>query len=334
MRVRRVLAPPTTVRPDRTSSPSFSVTIAAYQAAGFVAEAVESALGQSYVPLEVIVCDDGSTDDLAGALAPYRNRISLLRKENGGEASAKNAAARAARGDFIAILDADDVYDPSRLEAVAEAIQARPDLDIVTTDCRIVVDGRFVRTCYVGDYRFETGDQRAGILERNFLGPGHMAVRREALLRQGGFDESFRHATDWDCWIRMILSGSRAGLVDEPLAEYRVRATSLASDRLRQFDGYVAVLQKAAARDDLLPHEHTTVEQSLARQKRRRRMREAEIALADSRPDARRLAFELALERGFPVRERLLSATAAVLPGLARRRLRRAGPELAGGTHG
>ena len=330
--MRRVLAPPATVRVDQTSPPSFSVAIAAYQAAGFIAEAVESALEQTYAPLEVIVCDDGSTDDLDRALAPYRDRISVLRKDNGGEASAKNAAVKAARGDFIAILDADDVYDPTRLEAVAEAIRSRPDLDIVTTDCRIVVDGRFVRTCYVGDYRFETGDQRAGILQRNFLGPGHMAVRREALLREDGFDESFRHATDWDCWIRMILSGSRAGLVDEPLAEYRVRATSLASDRLRQFDGYVAVLQKAAARDDLLPHERTTVEESLVRQKRRRRLRAAELALADRRPDARRLAFEIALEPGFPIRERLRSAAAAVLPGLAGRRLRRAGPELAGGT--
>src|SRR5918995_4101698 len=103
--VRPVLAPPTAESIGRRrAAPTFSAIIAAYQAADFVCDAIESLLAQTLPPIEIVVCDDGSTDDLAGALAPYRDRLVFLRKENGGEASAKNAAAKAASGDFIAIL--------------------------------------------------------------------------------------------------------------------------------------------------------------------------------------------------------------------------------------
>jgi glycosyltransferase involved in cell wall biosynthesis len=158
----------------------------------------------------VIVCDDGSTDDLEAALEPFRERIVLLRKENGGEASAKNAAARAASGEFLAILDADDLYAPERLEALAELAIARPDLDVLTTDALLDLDGRAVRRCYMDQFAFETGDQRAAILRRNFVF-GLAAVRRERFLAAGGFDESLRYATDWDLWVRLILEGARVG---------------------------------------------------------------------------------------------------------------------------
>jgi glycosyltransferase involved in cell wall biosynthesis len=307
------------------------VIIAAYQAAAFIGDAIESALGQTLAPHEIIVCDDGSTDALDAALAPYRERITLIRKENGGEASAKNAAARAASGEFVAILDADDVYYPERLEALAELSERRPDLDIVTTDCYVVADGRIVRRSYEGAYRFEVEDQRRGILERNIVGPGHMAVRREALLAVGGFDESFRHATDWECWIRMIFSGSRVGLVDEPLAEYRVRATSLASDRARQFQGYIGVLEKTRSRNDLTTVERAVLERSLASQRRRLARQRMYAALLEGAPGARSLAAAVALTGGHPARDRIAAAIAATLPRSAGRRLAQARRELAGG---
>ena len=101
--MRSFLAPP----PERlfvpVAPPRFSIIIPAYQAASFVSEAVESALAQTVAPYEVIVCDDGSTDDLGRALAVYSGRITLLRKEHGGAASARNAAARSASSDFVAL---------------------------------------------------------------------------------------------------------------------------------------------------------------------------------------------------------------------------------------
>src|SRR5436305_1316030 len=92
--------------------PTFSIVITAYQAAGTIATAVESALAQTHPALEVLVVDDGSTDDLAVALAPYAERIRVVRRENGGGAAARNTGAESARGDFMAVLDADDAYHP------------------------------------------------------------------------------------------------------------------------------------------------------------------------------------------------------------------------------
>ena len=329
--MRPLLAPRPAGPVRRGTQPTFSAVIAAYQAAAFIPDAIESLLAQTLSPVEIIVCDDGSTDDLLDALAPYRDRILLLQKENGGEASAKNAGAKAASGEFIAILDADDVYYPERLEALAELSVHRPDLDILTTDCLLVAGGHVVRNCYHGDYRFEVHDQRRGILERNFVGPGHMAVRRERLLALGGFDESFRRATDWDCWIRMIMAGSRAGMVNEPLAEYRVRETSLASNRLRQFEAYVAVVEKAARRLDLSPEERAVLDRSVAAQRRRVALWRTETALVEGSPDARRLALGIASTRGYPAGVRVKAALAAALPGSARKRLAARGRELAGG---
>jgi hypothetical protein len=332
-RVRPILAPsPGAEATGAGDPPTFSAIVAAYNAAGYIGDAIESLLAQTQAPVEIIVCDDGSQDDLEGALERYRDRIVLLRKENGGEASAKNQAARAASGEFVAILDADDIYYPERLEAFAELSAHRPDLDILTSDCFVVSDGRIVRNCYSGGYRFETGDQRKGILERNFIGPGHMAVRRQRLLAVGGFDEAFRWATDWDCWIRMIFAGSRAGMVDQPLAEYRVRETSLASNRIKQFQGYVAVLEKAAARPDLRPEERAVVNASLAIQRRRLVVQEAWTALIEGAPEARRNVAGIALGRRFPTRTRLLAALVAALPRSAGRRIARARRELAGGV--
>jgi hypothetical protein len=316
---REMLAPPPTEPPTRGQRPTFSVIIAAYQASEFIGDAIGSILAQTLPPIEIIVCDDGSTDDLDAALAPYADQITLLRKENGGEASAKNMAMRAASCEFLAILDADDIYFPDRLEALAELSASRPDLDILTADCLVVANGRYIRNCYGGRYRFEVRDQRRGILERNFVGPGQMAVRRKALLAVGGFDQSFRHATDWDCWIRMIFSGSRVGLVNEPLAEYRVRATGLASSRTKQLEGYVAVLEKTTGRSDLSQVEREILERSLAAQRRRLAFHEAESAVLDGRPEARRLALGIALDSAFPRSMRVRAAAAAAAPGLAKR---------------
>ena len=114
--------------------PTFTVVIAAHNVAGTIAEAVESALAQTLPALEIIVCDDGSTDAPAAVLQPYGERVKYIRKERGGAASARNAALEHTHGDFFAVLDADDAYLPQRLEALAELAVVRRDLDILCTD--------------------------------------------------------------------------------------------------------------------------------------------------------------------------------------------------------
>jgi Glycosyl transferase family 2 len=329
--VRPFLAPaaPAGLQPEQ-AEPSFSVLIAAYNVAGFVGEAVASALGQTRPPLEVIVCDDGSTDELDAALEPFRDRIVLLRQENGGEASAKNAAAQAASGDFLAILDADDVYLAERLEALGELAVARPDLDVLTTDAVLEVDGAPVRRCYTKELPFEVDDQRAAIITRNFVF-GLTAVRRARFLDAGGFDESLRYATDWDLWARLILGGSRVGAVMEPLARYRLREGSLSGARPSLLAGRIRVLEQAAANRSLNGSERRIVAGSIALERRRLALAEARAALAGELPRPRRRSLAVALGPGHEVRTRVKALAAAVAPRSAGRRLAAGERETTGG---
>ena len=303
--------------------PSFSIVIAAYQVAPLIGRALDSALAQTLPPVEVVVCDDGSTDDLAAALAPYRDRIVVVRHHtNRGEGAAKNAAVQAASGDFVAILDADDAYFPDRLEALAELSAARPDLDILTTDAYLELDGRRVRRCYEGGWTFDVRDQRRAILERNFIF-GLAAVRRTAMLRVGGFDERIRWTTDWDLWVRLILAGSRAGAVDRPLAVYRLRPSSLSAHRSRLLAGRLQTLEKAAAHPDLDASEREAVGRTIAARRQELvtlALREALVARA---PDRRRRALDVVRAGGVPPRTRLKAVAAAAVPGVVGRLLER-----------
>jgi len=279
-------------------------------------------LRQTLPAHEVIVCDDGSTDDIEGALEPFRDRIVFLRKEHDGEASAKNAAAAAASGEFVVILDADDVFLPERLEAIADAAASRPDLDVITTDAYLEAGGTIVRRCYDGRWRFEVEDQRRELLRRNFVF-GLAAVRRELLLRHGGFDETILWTTDWDCWIRLVLAGSRIGCVEEPLALYRLREDSLSARREDITRGKIMTLGKTRNDPRLTDAERTVVDRSVAGYERELALLAARRSVAAGDENARGRAVAVATGRGFGWRTRLEAGLMAVTPRRAGRRLRR-----------
>lgn len=294
--------------------PTFSIVITAYEAAGTIAAAVRSALEQTHSAHEVIVVDDGSRDDLAGALAPFAGMIEVVHKENGGGASARNAGAAAASGEFMAVLDADDSYRPRRLEAIAALATARPDLDLVTTDARFVVEGKAVGS-FAAHNGFASTDQRTAIFANCFVG-GWPAVRIAALERIGGFDEEMRIAYDWDCWLRLILSGSAAGMADEPLYDYVLRSGSLASSRVASLWERVRLLEKATGNPDLLPIERVPLDEAI-RWRRSEAMREETKAVLDGALPRRRLR-TLAGEDG-GLRARGFAALALLAPQFARR---------------
>ena len=319
---RRFVTPaPPTQRIDRRP-PTFSVLIPVYQAASTVGEAIASALAQTVPPHEVIVCDDGSTDDLDGALAPYVQEVTLVRQPNRGAAAARNTALRHATGEFVSILDADDAYLPSRLEALTELGSARPDLDILATDAYFEREGQIVGRFY-GARDFPAGDQRRAILEWCFM--FNPVVRRSHVLEIGGFDESLRTGEDWDCLLRLILRGARAGLVDEPLVRYRLVRGSLTDDRAESFRDRVRVLERAASNPDLEPGERPMLEDRLTEGRRRALRAEAREALISNSPDARGRALRVLLGSRMTGTQRLKAAFAVASPRVAGRALRRRG---------
>src|SRR5262245_13377241 len=312
-RVSRFLVPERPRGLEPGAAPTFSVVVPAYQAAATVAEAVDSALSQTLAPLEVIVVDDGSTDGTQDVLAPYRDRIVYVRQENGGGASALNAGLRIAGGDFMAILDADDIYRPERLQALAELGADRPDLDILGTDAVIEVDGRSGRL-YSDGAPFPIADQRTAILRGCFLAAPSLRVSR--LRAAGGLDESLPTAYDWECWLRLVLAGARAGLVDEPLYVYRYQEDSLTARRTADLRGRVRLLEKAATRGDLEPREAAVLEAELAWRGREALLAEAEEALRAGAPDARRRARAVLGADGMTLQTRAKAAAAALAPGI------------------
>ncbi len=303
--------------------PTFSIAIAAYQAADTIRYAVESALEQSVPALDIAVCDDGSTDDIEGALAPYLDRIIVVRQDNRGETAAKNAAARATSGEFIAFLDADDLYRRDRLAAFGELAAARPDLDVMTTNADLEVDGEITGRYYPDIATFPAERQVEGIVASDSAILSAAAVRRSAFEAAGGLPESLRNQGDWEFWMRLAIAGSRFGLVDEPLYVYRVHSTGISADLLRVRRGSVRALERVLAETDPGPAEREALREALSQRRRAAALTEAEAALRARAPDARALSRAIAGSGAFPARTRAKAAVGAAFPGLVRRLLER-----------
>jgi len=317
---RSFLVPPPARELEPGRPPTFSVGIAAHNAATTIAEAVESALAQTVPPLEVIVVDDGSTDGTLGVLDDYRGRVVVIRKPQGGVASARNEALARTRGDFLAVLDADDAYLPERLEALTELAVARPDLDILCSDAFLEIGGRTAATFGDG-CRFEVGDQRAAILDRCFcVAP---AYRRTVLAETGGFDESLQTGEDWECVIRLLHQGAVAGAVADPLYRYRFHERSLTADRVSTLGDRITLLEHVGRAHALSERERAVLAGSLARQRGSLALTQAEAALRARSPEARRRALAAARTPRVGFRARVAAVAAALAPAAAARALER-----------
>jgi hypothetical protein len=174
---------------------------------------------------------------------------------------------------------------------------------------------------FTSDCPFEVVDQKAAILGRCFcIAP---AVRRETLVAAGGFDESLRTGSDWECAIRLIHSGAVAGLVDEPLYRYRVEGETLTSDRVGTLRDRILFLERAGSTYELGEAETAALERSLAAQRNALVLTEAEAALRSRAHDARSRALAAARSPGVALRARASAIAAAVAPRTAGRILER-----------
>jgi glycosyltransferase involved in cell wall biosynthesis len=315
--VTRFLAPPQPAQASPGSAPSFSVVIPAYQAADVVGDAVASVLDQTARPYEVIVCDDGSTDGTGDVVAAFSD-VTLLRKENGGPASARNAAVAAASGDFVVLLDADDVYLPDRLRLLGELAAERPDLDVLATDAYLEAGGETVGL-FSNFNPFPVDDQRIAVLERCFVFAP--AIRKSRLMAVGGFDEQLRTSDDWDCLIRVVVSGGRVGLVDAPLMRYRLREGGVTSARVPVLRERVTLFEKTRRDERLDERERAAAERLLRGHRNELELAEIEAELLAGGHPRRRLLGVVRGE-GFSAATRAKAAAAIVSPGSARRRLR------------
>jgi glycosyltransferase involved in cell wall biosynthesis len=239
----------------------------AYNVAAYLGAAIDSVLAQTYRDLELLVVDDGSTDDsrtIAEERARRDARVRVLARPNGGIAAARNDAMRAAASPFFAILDSDDLWDPGYLESQMAILERAATIDVVTGNALFLggpYDGRPARP--FPDPR--PHPDLAGIIADETSVFIMTVFRRRVYDAIGGFDETFRTNEDYDYWLRAALAGFRFRRNDSPLGRYRRRQDSLSADDLRMVEGLLRVYAKLRAALADRPRERALVERQIAR---------------------------------------------------------------------
>ena len=246
-------------KPEHEAVPGLvSVVIPTHNRAKIISRAIESALNQAYNSIQIVIADDGSTDDTQKLVAAYGPRVTYVRQANAGVSAARNFGMRHARGEFIAFLDSDDSWQPWKIEAQVTALLRHPDAGIAWTDMSAIDDSgrlicaRHLRVMYAAytkvlieevldqvdttgelspaappEYSANAvrkGDLSRAILLGNLIHTSTVLFRRSWLERTGGFDESFARAgEDYEFYIRLCSAGP-AVFIDTPSTYYRVGA--------------------------------------------------------------------------------------------------------------
>jgi len=212
------------------SSPLVSVIISAYNGESYIAECIQSVLAQTWPYREIIVVDDGSTDSTAEIAASFGPQVRLLRKPNGGPASAFNAGIPLARGELLARLDCDDAFLPGKLARQVAYLQRDPDVGLVFTGYHMVdAQGRLLRTEVIRP-EVVAALSPLQFLKANHVNGSTVLFRRSCLEGVGFFDESLICHQDTDMWIRLIRQ-FRFGCLPEPLIRCRSHPLSLSHNR-------------------------------------------------------------------------------------------------------
>jgi len=213
--------------------PTISVVIPTFNYGHFIGEALTSALRQNFAPLEIIVVDDGSTDGTEAALRPYAERIVYIRQDNAGVSAARNRGIRAARGDWIAMLDADDIWLPNKLESQRRCAAAHPDAVLIgglNTAARKQPASGLYSVFSVEDF-----------LKALPFGTSSALARRECLLENGLFNEARRLAEDRELWLKLTRRAP-AARVNAAVWTYRHHAGQSINQARRMAESYRAVL--------------------------------------------------------------------------------------------
>ncbi len=228
--------------------PAVSVIMPAFNVAQYLHDAAESALRQTFADLELIIVDDGSTDGTGEIAEEIRlrdpRRVRVLTQPNAGLPGARNSAMRVATGEYFALLDSDDLWEPDFLASQMAIFQDSSGVDLVTGNALFLgsrLDGRLVRPC---------PDLRPDItLERIIADEEAVFVmtvfRRRVYDTIGGFDASLRTNEDYDYWLRAAAAGFRFARNPLPLARYRRRDDSLSASEVRMIAGILKVYDKA-----------------------------------------------------------------------------------------
>jgi glycosyltransferase involved in cell wall biosynthesis len=271
-------------------APLVSVIIPAFNPAGMIEQALRSVQTQTINNFEVIVVDDGSTDDTAAITQRFcdgDSRFFLVEQPHGGLSAARNTAIARARGEFIAFLDADDVWLPEKLARQIELFREDPRTNLAFTNFYFWDGERDLRLMYQDDQPLPEGNAIRQLILSDVYGLPTVMVRHETLRAIGLFDPNLLYTSDWDLWLRIGEQGLWARGIREPMVRYRRWPGSCSMNKMLRSnlaDEDVRTLEMNLARtrhEELRPF----YGRSLARTRAARELARARL-LVGNNPDA------------------------------------------------
>lgn len=238
------------------SNPVVSVVIPAYNDARYIGQALRSVLAQSYRPLDIVVVDDGSTDETAGIASSFGSRVQVFRQANAGAAVARNRGLEEARGDYIAFLDADDFWHPRKIELQLRHLQGCS--ECVAVYCRKIEvregTGASSWSSLPADRGSDALARSPGesgwlyleLLRDSVVHTSTIMASRTTIDKVGRFDISLRKGQDLEFWLRLSRLGP-IHMLDAVLSAYRIHPASI-SHRAMTKNYHAEVLEQAAGR--------------------------------------------------------------------------------------
>lgn len=223
--------------------PTVSVVIPTYNSARYLAEAVDSAVNQTFKDIEILVIDDGSTDETQNLVRRYGVAVRCIIQENKGVAVARNHGIDESRGRYVAFLDADDAWQPEKLEKELAALEGHGEFQACHTAMQIV-DGRSL-PFVVARRNDGVSTLEALLLRGNVVGtPSTVICRRLLFSKVGAFDPGLSQCADWDMWVR-LATVTEFLYLDEPLVNYRQHGSNMSRDPALLERDSLRVLEKA-----------------------------------------------------------------------------------------
>ena len=238
--------------------PKVSIIIPTYNRARFITRAIDSVLSQTYWNVEIIVVDDGSTDNTKNIVNSYGKQVRYIYQENKGAASARNTGINESKGQYIAFLDSDDFYAKDNLEKKISFLEGNPQIGWIYSDWQYIDEkGKYLDK---GSLRFDYFNKKLSgeifeelFYKRNFIATDTVVVKRSVLEDIGFFDPKIPSQEEYDLWLRMSAKYA-VGYIDEPLVTVTTHPDSLSTDFSKWAYGNALIIDKI---EKILPDNFT-----------------------------------------------------------------------------
>jgi glycosyltransferase involved in cell wall biosynthesis len=235
--------------------PKVSIILPIYNSAQFIEEALESIRQQTFQDYEVLVVDDGSGDQTGEIVKRHKDRLRYIYQEHGGPAKARNRGIRESTGKYVAFLDSDDLWLPTKLEKQVDMMDRNPELGMVITE-NLCFNERGVFMPSMGKRkRLMGGDVAKNIFVHSWVGTPTVMVKREVFDRVGLFEEQLQLAEDDNMWVRIAVN-FKVGLLDEVLVKVRDHPSRTILDREKMFESVRANIE-------LLSHKYAGIRERI-----------------------------------------------------------------------